>query len=75
MSSEDLADSKLIRPGSRVRHKLLMGGNESAVRSYQTWFNQRDKLGTNDAGAPHYRLLTPENAELWLLRVIDMPVD
>ena len=63
MSSEDLADSKLIRPGSRVRHKLLMGGNESAVRSYQTWFNQRDKLGTNDAGAPHYRLLTPENAE------------
>ena len=63
MSSEDLAESKLIRPGSRVRYKLLMKGEEDAVGSYQAWFKERDKLNNDTGGAPHHRLVTPENAE------------
>jgi len=63
MSIEDLADSKLIRPGSRVRYKLLMGGNDSAVQAYQAWYKERDTLNKDNLGAPHYRLVTPENAE------------
>lgn len=63
MNDQDLAESKLIRPGSRVRYKLLMRGDEQAIRDYQTWYKKQHRSNSEDLGAQHYRLLTPENSE------------
>jgi len=41
MSQEDLSDSQLVRPGSRVRYKMLMSGNEIKIKEYQKWFEKR----------------------------------
>lgn len=75
MSQEDLASSQLIRPGSRVRYKLLMSGSEPDIQRYQQWYKQEHQLQEQDGGierrqggqrtksASHYRLVTPENSE------------
>lgn len=46
MSQEDLAESKLIRAGSRVRYKLLLKGNETSIELYEQWYGGRH--GQND---------------------------
>jgi len=48
MSQADLAASKLIRPGSRVRYKLLMSGDEKNIQAYQQWYqSQHGQVDTN----------------------------
>lgn len=66
----DLAESQLVRPGSRVSYRYLMGGSEQAISAYQSWYDANHSISEQD-DAPnaantsnsHYRLLTPENAE------------
>ena len=41
MSQQDLAQSQLIRPGSRVRYKMLMRGSDDNIQRYQQWYEQR----------------------------------
>lgn len=62
MSTEDLAASQLIRPGGRYSYRLLMRGDAPAIQAYTDWFEQQ-KEATDAESVPHYRLLTPENAE------------
>ena len=42
---EDLLQSELIGPGSRVRYRLLMAGEERAVRDFQQWFSEQQADG------------------------------
>ena len=54
MSDADLADSRLIRPGSRVRYKMLMSGSEQAIVQYQQWYqglHGQDSAGSTRNGA------------------------
>ena len=62
MSTEDLAASQLIRPGGRYSYRLLMRGDAPSIQAYTDWFEQ-EKETADAESAPHYRLLTPENAE------------
>ena len=62
MSTQDLAASQLIRPGGRYSYRLLMRGDASAIQAYSDWFEQQQETADADS-VPHYRLLTPENAE------------
>ena len=63
MSLEDLPDTQLVRPGSRLTYKYLLKGNDKAVNDYQAWYEQREEAGLDDEQQQHYRLSTPENAE------------
>jgi len=60
MSAKDLTESRLIRPGSRVRYKFLMSGAEQAIAAYQSWYKAKQD---NNEKASHYSLVTPQNAE------------
>lgn len=60
MSAEDLAESQLIRPGSRVRYKFLMSGSDKSITAYQDWYKAKQE---NNDTANHTRLVTPENSE------------
>ncbi len=71
ISELDLADSKLIRPGSRVTYRMLMAGDEDAITQYAEWFEQKDKEQSEDLTVPHYRLLTPQGAEQQLGETFD----
>ncbi|GHA19958.1 inner membrane transport permease [Arenicella chitinivorans] len=62
MSTQDLAASQLIRPGGRYSYRLLMRGDAPALKAYSDWFEQQQEALEAEA-VPHYRLLTPENAE------------
>ncbi len=42
MNRADLAESGLLAPGSRVRYRLLLGGEPDAVRRYQQAINTGD---------------------------------
>jgi len=61
MSLDDLAASKLIRPGSRLTYRFLMSGDEVSIQQYQDWYHKEQK--SVDSEIQHYRLITPENAE------------
>ena len=63
MSTTDLADSKLIRPGSRIGYRLLMSGTPADISAYQTWYEQKELALKDTTEIKHYRLSTPENAE------------
>lgn len=41
MNQDDLAETKLIRPGSRVRYKFLMSGQDQDIQAYQQWYRAR----------------------------------
>ena len=41
MSQQDLAESKLIRAGSRVRYKLLMSGDAQSIEKYRQWYGEK----------------------------------
>ena len=60
MSMDDLGESQLIRPGSRVRYKFLMSGADNAIAQYQQWYQSLD---TSEQNLSHTKLITPENAE------------
>lgn len=47
MSQQDLAQSKLVRPGSRVRYKLLMSGDEDSIQQYMEWYKVKHGLEKN----------------------------
>ena len=48
MSQDDLAESQLIRPGSRVRYKLLMSGAEQDILNYKQWYKSIHGADKND---------------------------
>lgn len=59
----DLAESKLIRPGSRIRYRLLMSGETDDIQAYQSWYEHKEFALKDTNEIKHYRLNTPENAE------------
>lgn len=63
ISLDDLPESQLIRPGSRVTYRMLMSGEERAIASYKTWFEQHKTESETSNAVPHFRLLTPQGAE------------
>lgn len=63
ISTSDLIDSKLIRPGSRISYRLLMSGAATDIKAYQTWYEQKELALKDTSEIKHYRLSTPENAE------------
>lgn len=62
----DLAESKLIRPGSRIGYRLLLSGSDANISAYQTWYEQKENALKNTNEIKHYRLSTPENSEAQL---------
>jgi putative ABC transport system permease protein len=50
MSEADLDATGLIGPGSRIKHRLLMAGDEESLLGFQSWIKPR--LGD------HYRILS-----------------
>lgn len=60
---DDLPESQLIRPGSRVTYRLLMSGPPADVQAYQDWYAQKELALKDSNEIKHYRLSTPENAE------------
>ncbi len=42
---QDLTDTGLIRPGSRVQYKLMLAGNNSNLKQYHLWLKDRLKPG------------------------------
>jgi putative ABC transport system permease protein len=63
ISTDDLAKSKLIRPGSRIGYRLLMSGATSDILAYKTWYERKELALKDTSEIKHYRLSTPENAE------------
>ncbi len=63
ISLEDLPASQLVRPGSRIGYRLLMSGDNQAIRAYQDWYQQREQALKKSSEIKHFRLVTPENAE------------
>ena len=59
----DLAESKLIRPGSRIGYRLLMSGSAKNVSLFQAWYEQKELALEVANEIKHYKLSTPENAE------------
>ncbi|MCU7845235.1 MAG: FtsX-like permease family protein [Candidatus Thiodiazotropha sp. (ex Monitilora ramsayi)] len=41
ISLQDLAATALLGPGSRVRHRLLLAGEENALLNYRSWLEQQ----------------------------------
>ena len=61
MNAQDIEESQLIRPGSRITYRLLLAGTEVSVARYSTWFaNLSD---SDPATLSHYRLRTPANTQ------------
>ncbi len=63
ISLDDLPASQLIRPGSRATYRLLLAGDDNAIASYQSWFEQKAEKEKVVDSVPHYRLLTPQGSE------------
>ena len=73
LNMNDLADTKLVRYGSRVTYRLLVAGSPSSVAAYQQWVQMRiDKnavkgirLESLETGRPEMRA-TLDRAEQFL---------
>ncbi len=63
MSIDDLAESGLIQPGSRLDYRLLLAGAEDQVQAYQTWAEENLTV--------HERLLHPERVEQRVASAVD----
>ena len=63
MNYGDLTESQLIRPGSRIRYRLLMAGEEQNIANFSEWFNAQSLSQESNTEINHYRLLTPENSQ------------
>ncbi|UOD51474.1 ABC transporter permease [Orrella daihaiensis] len=73
--AEDLAQSGLVGPGSRVRHSMLVAGDMSAVNQYRDWLKpqltQAQELVTVNDGRPEItRTLERANEFLTLVVMI-----
>lgn len=59
MRAEDLANSGLIGPGSRVGYALLVAGAGEAIENYRTWVSSRlspgQKIVSIESGRPEIR--------------------
>lgn len=62
MSTVDLAESRLIVPGSRVTYRLLVAGEQAVVDGYAGWA-EAHMAAEGEAKARHYRLFSPRNSE------------
>lgn len=71
MSTKDLAESQLIRPGSRVTHRVLLAGAEKQIQSYQDWYKQEEQAHKAENATSHYRLITPQDSEERLSEALD----
>jgi putative ABC transport system permease protein len=60
LALEDLAQTGLIQPGSRVTYRLLAAGERSAVSGFENWVKSRLRAGqrmeTLEAGRPELRM-------------------
>ncbi|MDX1489087.1 MAG: FtsX-like permease family protein, partial [Acidiferrobacterales bacterium] len=60
MNIDDVAATRLIQRGSRVRHKLLVAGDPSGVQAFGTWLSSRpavnERVLTLEEGRPELRL-------------------
>ena len=63
MNYEDLALTRLVRPGSQVFHKLLLVGDRAQQSDYQTWYEADRAAEVGADGISHFRLRTAEQAE------------
>ena len=61
MSDLDLAESQLVRPGSRITYRLLLSGNAGDIEKYTAWYQGESEIDEDKFS--HYRLRTPENSE------------
>ena len=59
MNVDDLEATQLIRPGSRINHRLLLAGDEADVAAYTQWFKARDA----EQEQTHYSLQSAEDEE------------
>lgn len=71
MSTQDLPESQLIRPGSRVTHRVLLAGTEKQIQAYQDWYKQEEKAHKAEDAVSHYRLITPQDSEQSLSEALD----
>lgn len=71
MSTADLPTSQLIRPGSQVRHKLLLAGSNKQINQFRSWFNATAAAHKGDGAVSHYRLITPQESEQRLSDALD----
>jgi len=71
MSQQDLPSSQLVRPGSRITHKLLMVGSEQQIENFSRWYRQDSAATTGADSVSHYRLQTPQNSEERLSEALD----
>lgn len=59
MNIDDVAATRLIQRGSRVRHKLLVAGEASAVQAFRAWLSSRtaanERVLTLEEGRPELR--------------------
>jgi putative ABC transport system permease protein len=60
MNIDDVAATRLIQRGSRVRHKLLVAGEPSVVQAFATWLSSRpavtERVLTLEEGRPELRV-------------------
>ncbi|MGE0800210.1 MAG: ABC transporter permease [Lautropia sp.] len=59
MALDDLPSTRLIQPGSRVNHRLLIAGDRSAIAGFESWLRPQLRAGqrieTLDSGRPELR--------------------
>jgi len=63
MSYDDLAQTQLIRPSSRVTYKLLMAGEDKQIETFTSFFAQENQTKSLEDPTGRYRLQTPEGSE------------
>jgi putative ABC transport system permease protein len=61
MNWDDLPNTQLVRPGSRITYKLLVSGEDAALDDLSNWFS--DYKESDSELATHFRLRNPESAE------------
>lgn len=71
MNYADLADTQLIRPGSRIRYRLLMAGEEQQIAGFNSWFRQSGPSRFDLDSENFYRLQSPEDSEERLSEALD----
>lgn len=62
INTEDIAATKLIMPGSRVRYILLLSGENTALQNFQTAFKKNGNHN-NTEDQPEIRLQTIEDTQ------------
>ena len=71
MNYGDLPATQLVRPGSQIRYKLLMAGNEQQLNEFQQWFKQDRTTNEGEEGVSHFRLESAGEAEQGLADALE----